>query len=415
MRVSGPLVRQITDKITEQELTPRVATLADFQRQDGSSIDTGIAIFFPGPHSFTGEDVVELQGHGGPVVMQMLLERVCELGARLANPGEYTERAFLNNRLDLAQAEAVADLITSSSKEAARAALRSLRGEFSDAVNSVDQGILKLRVKIEACLDFPEEEIDFLAAEDLQVESNDLIGELEDLIEKSKVGALLVSGFRMAIGGEPNVGKSSLLNRLVGEDRAIVTPVAGTTRDIVEGHALIDGLPVALADTAGLRDSTDPVEILGIDRAQRELETADAVLWVSDDRCPSEPPSISLPLIHVLNKCDLTGKPAGILNGGLVRISALTGDGMAALQKAIKDLAGYAKEESAFAGRPRHLLSFGAALTQVENARRELQHGDGDLAAECFRVAHEHLGSIVGITTADDVLGEIFGTFCIGK
>ena len=415
MRVSGLQVRQISKHITKQDLKSRLATLADFQRQDGSVIDRGIVILFPGPRSFTGEDVVELQGHGGPVVMQMLLERVCELGARLAQPGEFTERAFLNSQLDLTQAEAVADLIASSSEQAARAAFRSLTGEFSDAVNSVDRGILKLRAKIEACLDFPEEDLDFLANGELQAEVGNLNRDLNALIESAKAGSLLASGFRLAIGGMPNVGKSSLLNRLVGEDRAIVTPIAGTTRDVVEGNFQIDGLPISLADTAGLRESNDPLEILGIDRARKELASADLVLWVSDDRHPSKPPNISLPVIHLLNKCDLTNGPPGMLSDGSVRISALTGDGIPVLLDAIRAKAGYSKEGVIFVGRPRHIFGLSSAFAEAQNANRKLLEGNGELAAEALRLAHEYLGAIVGVTTADDVLSEIFSSFCIGK
>ena len=415
VRLSGRTSHDVASRLAHQKFEPRRATLASFLGEDGTPIDTGLVLWFQAPRSYTGEDVIELHGHGSPVVMEMLLNRVCELGARPANPGEFTERAFLNGRLDLAQAEAVADLIQSSSEEGSRAAQRSLRGEFSDAVRGVGELLLRIRVHVEAALDFPEEEIDFLAEPALTATVEEAILRLHEVIRKSNSGSLLVSGVRIAIGGSPNVGKSSLLNRLVGHDRAIVTPAAGTTRDVVEGQFFIRGMPVTVADTAGLRETNDPIEVLGMERAHAAFRDSDCILWLTDDRQTDALPPLARPLIHVRNKCDLSGNPPGRLEDGSVRTCALTGLGLERLQEAIAKKAGLVSGDAVFAGRPRHLTCLRAAAKEVRAGLDQLGLGNGDLAAESFRLAQEQLGRIVGETTSDDLLGEIFSTFCIGK
>ena len=397
----------------------RQAELVDFRDTDGTAIDRGIVLFFPAPDSMTGEDVVELQGHGGAVVMDRLLERACTLGARIARPGEFTERAFLNDKIDLAQAEAVADLIDSASKRAARAAMRSLAGEFSARVIEIDRAVLDLRVYLEAAIDFAEEEIDFIAGSDAARRLDaveDLIG---GLMAESRRGEALREGLDVVIAGPPNAGKSSLKNRLLAENRAIVTDIPGTTRDLLKADIEIEGVPVRLTDTAGLRAGGDAVEMIGVERALSAVDQADLVLVVEDATVPSASADSTVDVaaerrLMIRNKIDLTNDEAG-RNGDEVRISALTGDGIGALRTAIAEIAGASPGEGAYLARKRHLDALGDAARHVAAARGRVQQGFGDLAAEELRRAQTSLGEIVGATSADDLLGEIFASFCIGK
>ena len=418
MRVSGTGLGELLQGILGRVPAPRQAELADFSDADGAAIDRGIVIYFPAPQSMTGEDVVELQGHGGPVVMDRLLERACELGARIARPGEFTERAFLNDKIDLAQAEAVADLIDSASKRAARAAMRSLEGEFSARVAEIDRAVLDLRVYLEAAIDFAEEEIDFLAESDALEKLQAIAGHIEHLAVESRRGEALREGLDVVIAGPPNAGKSSLLNRLLAENRAIVTDVPGTTRDLLRADIEIEGVPIRLTDTAGLRAGGDRVETIGVERARTAIAQADLVLAVED--AMAMPPGdmgladIAPNRIRVRNKVDLTGEQPGG-SGEVIRISALNGDGVDALRATIAKIAGVAPGEGAYLARKRHLDALAAASDRCAAAGERLGEGFGDLAAEELRQVQTHLGDIVGITTVDDLLGEIFGSFCIGK
>ena len=417
VRISGPTCRDVAQALLGEVPSPRIATHADFRAADGEILDTGIALYFPAPASYTGEDVLELQGHGSPIALDRVVSHILEQDVRLANPGEFTERAFRNDKLDLAQAEAVADLIASASAEAARAATRSLSGEFSRRVQALDQGVLTLRVYIESAIDFAEEEIDFLGDREQSERLTAMQALVEELIERSNAGLTMQIGLDVAIAGHPNVGKSSLLNQLLGEDRAIVTSTAGTTRDTLHGELSIDGLPVRLTDTAGLRASDDPIEVMGMKRAEAALAKADCVLWVVDDADESgQPPAAYLDkTLVVRNKCDLTGTAPGSLDEETFRTCALTGAGLTELREGLKNVAGFRSGIDAFAGRPRHIASLKRAQAALLTAARELADREGELVAENLRVAHECLGEIVGATTSDDLLGEIFATFCIGK
>ena len=425
VRVSGTGLEDILRGIVGRIPPPRQAALADFSDADGIAIDRGIVIYFPSPQSMTGEDVVELQGHGGPVVMDRLLGRVCELGAKIARPGEFTERAFLNDKIDLAQAEAVADLIDSASKRAARAAMRSLEGEFSARLVEIDRAVLDLRVYLEASIDFAEEEIDFLAESDALERLQAIEARIGDLAVESRRGEALREGLDVVIAGPPNAGKSSLLNRLLAENRAIVTDVPGTTRDLLRADIEIEGVPIRLTDTAGLRAGGDRVETIGVERARAAIANADLVLAVEDAmKVPpggglrsvdaEYPIDVAPNRIRVRNKIDLTGETPG---GGedMVRISARNGDGVSALRSAIVGIAGVAPGEGAYLARKRHLDALDAAAHRSVAARERLDEGFGDLAAEELRQVQSHLGEIVGLTTVDDLLGEIFSSFCIGK
>jgi len=415
VRVSGAAVPEISGKLLGAVPGPRHATHAVFRDARGEPVDEGIALYFPAPHSYTGEPVLELQGHGGPVVMQALLAACLDAGARLAEPGEFTRRAFLEGKLDLAQAEAVADLIDAASREAARSALRSLSGEFSAAVSAMQSRLVELRALTEAMLDFPEEELDALHREDAAARLDAVRRALDDVLAKSRQGSLLRSGIHVVLAGRPNVGKSSLLNRLAGEERAIVTPVAGTTRDALREPIQIEGVPLVLVDTAGLRVSSDLVERLGVERAQRELERADVVIAVFDatqgrDELQTVPASAAR--IDVYNKIDLArgfAAPAGV-----VAVSAKTGEGLEALRKAILDAAGWSSSgEPVFLARERHLRALERARGHLEAAARETRRWE--FFAEELRLAHAALGAITGEFGADDLLGEIFARFCIGK
>jgi tRNA modification GTPase len=415
VRVSGPAVRQIAELVVGSVPRERHAMLARFMDAHGETIDQGIALFFPAPHSYTGEDVMELQGHGGPVVMQALLAACVDAGARLAEPGEFTRRAFLEGRLDLAQAEAVADLIDAATREAARSAMRSLSGEFSAAISAIASQLVELRALTEAQLDFPEEEIDSLHRDAALQRLSRVRAALEDLLQRSERGSLLRTGVHAVLAGRPNVGKSSLLNRLAGEERAIVTPLPGTTRDALREPVQIEGMPLVIVDTAGLRDASDEIERLGIARTERELEQADVIVLVHEagvsDHIEHAITS-DVPRIEVYNKIDL--RPGFVPPSGAVGVSARTGEGLAALQAAILRAAGWSSAgESVFLARERHLRALGEARADLANAASEL--GRWELFAEELRLAHDALAGITGAFTADDLLGEIFGRFCIGK
>lgn len=427
VRVSGPEVPRIAEAILGLLPPPRIARLSSFRDQEGAVIDSGLAIYFPAPASFTGEAVLELQGHGGPVVVDMVLQSVLSLGARLAEPGEFSRRAYLNDKLDLAQAEAIADLIDARTRAAARSAVRSLGGALSDRVNDIAALIISLRMYVEAAIDFPEEEIDFLADGDVAARLDALIERVEELQARAHNGRLLHDGLRLVIAGLPNAGKSSLLNALTGQDSAIVTEVPGTTRDVLRETIEIDGLPIHLVDTAGLRDTQDPVEIVGVRRAEAEIATADHALWVYDGSSDTGlagldqanlPGGVTLTRVH--NKADLSGLPPGLhdVDGvAEIRLSARTGDGVDLLRHYLKRLVAYDDAgEGDFSARRRHLDAVARSLDALRTGRTALQsHQAGELLAEDLRAAHRALMTITGEVSADDLLGEIFGSFCIGK
>jgi tRNA modification GTPase len=414
VRVSGPAAPAIAKAVLGLVPGPRHATHAVFRDAGGEALDDGIALYFPSPDSYTGESVLEFQGHGGPVVMQALLAACLDAGARLAEPGEFTRRAFLEGKLDLAQAEAVADLIDSASREAARSALRSLSGEFSAALGVLQSQLVELRALTEAMLDFPEEDVEAMHREDAAARLRAIRAALDAVFVKSRQGSLLRSGIHVVLAGRPNVGKSSLLNRLAGEERAIVTPVPGTTRDALREPVLIEGIPLVLVDTAGLRISSDLVERMGIERTRRELERADVVIAVfeaSRGRDELENLPAGVPRIEVYNKLDLA--PGFSAPAGALAVSAKTGEGLDVLRKAILQVAGWSSSgEPVFLARERHLRA-------LERARAHLQTAAGEkrweLFAEELRLAHAALGTITGEFTSEDLLGEIFSRFCIGK
>jgi len=414
VRTSGPAVRRIAQVLLGQLPAPRHAALMKFRDAGGQLLDEGIALYFPAPHSYTGEDVLELHGHGGPVVMQMLLATCLDSGARLAEPGEFTRRALLEGRLDLAQAEAVADLIDAASREAARCALRSLSGEFSAAIEALRMALVELRALTEAQLDFPEEELDEFHREASARRLVAVRAALDQVLDQSRQGSLLRSGIHVVLAGSPNVGKSSLLNRLAGEERAIVTPIPGTTRDALREPIHIEGVAVILVDTAGLRTSSDAIEQLGMARTQQELGRADVVLAVYEAGSDL-PPLRNLPevaRIEVYNKVDL--RPGFEAPQGAIAVSARTGEGLAELRRAILSAAGWsATGESVFLARERHLRALSAARTHLGRAAAE--QARWELFAEELRLAHDHLATITGAFSADDLLGEIFSRFCIGK
>ena len=419
VRVSGPLARTIGEALVSKPLPPRVAVHGRFHRDD-ALIDDGLALFFQGPRSFTGEDVVELHGHGGPMVMQMLLDAALAGGARLALPGEFTERAFLNGKLDLAQAEAVADLIASASVAAAKGALRSLTGQFSQAVRRIDEDILELRIYVEAAIDFPEEEVEFLGQGRVQARIENLVKALADLKSSGRQGVLLNQGISVAIIGPPNVGKSSLLNRLSGEDAAIVTDIPGTTRDLLKVDLTLDSLPIRLVDTAGIRRTQDPIEAEGVRRARSEAGLADLVLEVREAGAANGPnmDATAGQTIMVENKIDLSGAAPGLVAGEppTVRTSCRTGAGIADLVAFIKRRVGFTEDGTAFSARHRHLEAMEGALQALRSAVAHLDaDAPGEIIAEDLRIAHQALGEITGEVTADDLLGSIFRSFCIGK
>jgi tRNA modification GTPase len=427
VRISGPLTVLIAEAVLGARPAPRTATFTTFRDTDGAAIDQGIALYFPAPRSFTGEDVLELQGHGGPVVMDLLLRRVLAMGARLARPGEFSERAFVNGKIDLAQAEAIADLIESATETAARLATRTLEGVLSRRVADLVEGLIHLRTFVEAALDFPDEDIDLLTGPQVATQAARLVHETRDLIASARQGQLVREGLQVVIAGPPNAGKSSLLNALCGTDRAIVTAVPGTTRDLLREAIQIDGMPLHLIDTAGLRPSADPIEQEGIRRARRQIEQADQVLWVFDGLADPEHRATAsvelparIPVTFVRNKVDLTGFSAGrrdTLAGVEIAVSALTGTGLDALRAHLKAIAGFQGADSGeFLARRRHLDALERALEHLEQAQLTLAAtGGAELAAEDLRQAQQTLGEITGAFTSEDLLGRIFAGFCIGK
>ncbi|HEY0719664.1 MAG TPA: tRNA uridine-5-carboxymethylaminomethyl(34) synthesis GTPase MnmE [Gammaproteobacteria bacterium] len=427
IRISGALCAAIAQRTLGRLPKPREATLLPFLDTQGEQIDEGIALYFPAPNSFTGEDVLELQGHGGPVVMDMILAAVQQMGARLARPGEFSERAFLNGKIDLAQAEAIADLIDSSSNEAARSALRSLNGEFSQRISTLSAQFVQLRTYVEAAIDFPDEEIDFLeegaVGEQLAVQR----ATLQSILEAAQQGSLLREGMTVVLAGLPNAGKSSLLNALAGQESAIVTDIPGTTRDLLREQITIDGMPLHIIDTAGLRESGDAVEQEGMRRAWRAIERADRVLLLIDDQAGitrSEadilqqlPAGIGVTVVR--NKIDLSGAKPSLQQGAHgeeIRLSAKYGHGMDLLRNHLKQVMGYQQGgEGAFMARRRHLAALHKADSHLELGVAALKVKRGELVAEELRLAHQALGEITGEFTTEDLLGRIFASFCIGK
>lgn len=424
VRISGSETENIARHMLGTLPQPRHATRTAFRDARENCIDAGIALYFPAPDSFTGESVLELQGHGGPAVMAMLVEAALALGARRARPGEFSERAFLNGKMDLAQAEAVADLIDSGTAQAARAAFRSLSGRFSAAVDTLQNELIRLRLHVEAAIDFPEEEIDFLADDALLQQLRNGEEAFTKLVEATRAGRVLRDGVQLVIVGKPNAGKSSLLNYLSGEDAAIVTDVAGTTRDILRERIDMDGLPVELIDTAGLRDDPDVIEAEGIRRAREVLQHADGVLLIQDasiDAVSDRPEDLpeDIPLLVIRNKVDLTGEAAGSRDDapGLIYFSAKTGAGNEALRQAIVRIAGYRDQgEGAFTARQRHVDALNEAQNHFLCGCAALREGGaGELLAEELRMAQDSLSAITGAFSSDDLLGRIFSEFCIGK
>lgn len=425
VRISGHGLNNIFLSLLGKTLRPRFASLSNFLDHDGSVIDEGLALYFPAPHSFTGEDVLELQGHGGNAVMQRLLKRCLALGVRLAEPGEFTKRAFLNDKLDLAQAESVADLIDAASEEAARSAVRSLQGEFSYAVHVVVERLIELRMLVEASIDFPDEDIDFLEAADALGKLSQVQEQLQQLQGKAKQGSLLREGVHVVLVGQPNVGKSSLLNQLAGEEVAIVTPIAGTTRDTVREEIEIKGVPFHILDTAGLRETSCEVEQIGIARTWAAVDKATMVLLLLDSRegiTPADEAILArlpdrLPVVQIYNKIDLLPREAGIERmAGVSRIfvSAKNGTGLDLLRQSLLEIAGWEQTgEGAFMARERHLRALDQASASLKNAEENWRQLE--FFAEELKLAQNALNSITGEFGADDLLGEIFCRFCIGK
>ncbi|WP_218139790.1 tRNA uridine-5-carboxymethylaminomethyl(34) synthesis GTPase MnmE [Basfia succiniciproducens] len=433
LRVSGPLATEVAKAVVDKELKPRMANYLPFKDEDGTILDQGIALYFKSPNSFTGEDVVEFQGHGGQVVLDLLLKRILQVkGVRLARPGEFSEQAFLNDKLDLAQAEAIADLIDASSEQAARSALKSLQGEFSKKINQLVDSVIYLRTYVEAAIDFPDEEIDFLADGKIEGHLNDLIGQLDKVRSEAKQGSILREGMKVVIAGRPNAGKSSLLNALAGREAAIVTDIAGTTRDVLREHIHIDGMPLHIIDTAGLRDATDEVERIGITRAWNEIEQADRVILMLDSTDPdskdldqakaeflSKLPG-NIPVTIVRNKSDLSGEKESIEEQEgftVIRLSAQTQQGVSLLREHLKQSMGYQTgTEGGFLARRRHLEALEHAAEHLQIGHIQLtQFHAGELLAEELRIVQDYLGEITGKFTSDDLLGNIFSSFCIGK
>lgn len=425
IRVTGPLSKSISKKILHQDLEPRYAYYGSFFDNDNNLIDKGVAIAFPGPNSYTGEDVVEFQGHGGVSVIRKLLETIISLDVRVAEPGEFTKRAFLNGKLDLVQAEAVQDLIQSSSEESALSAVRSLTGEFSEKINQILSELIALRVFVEATIDFSDEEIDFLESHEVSSKLHSLKLTLLNILESANQGAILRDGIHVAIAGKPNAGKSSLLNSLTKQPSAIVTDVAGTTRDVLKETIQIDGMPIHIIDTAGLHNSDNIIEQEGIRRAHTEINNADVVLLVYDASDKSVDLSIlpesvkDKPKIVIKNKIDLTGSKAGIQNiqnNPEISISAKNGDGINIVRKALADFAGLnSNTEGVFLARKRHIIAINETLSFINSAISQLDGGASELVAEDLRQAGMHLGQITGEFSSDDLLGQIFSSFCIGK
>jgi len=433
LRISGRAARDVAQAVLGKLPKPRYADYLPFQDADGSTLDQGIALWFPGPNSFTGEDVLELQGHGGPVILDLLLKRIVALeNVRIARPGEFSERAFLNDKLDLAQAEAIADLIDASSEQAARSAVNSLQGAFSQRIHHLVEALTHLRIFVEAAIDFPDEEIDFLSDGKIEAKLNTVMGDLDAVRAEARQGSLLREGMKVVIAGRPNAGKSSLLNALAGREAAIVTDIAGTTRDVLREHIHLDGMPLHIIDTAGLREASDEVERIGIERAWNEIEQADLVLFMVDGTttAATEPADIwpefmarlpaSLPIVVVRNKADITGEALGQteVNGqSLIRLSARTGDGVDLLRDHLKQVMGFNHNmEGGFLARRRHLQALEEAAQHLVQGKDQLLGAwAGELLAEELRLAQQSLSEITGEFTSDDLLGRIFSSFCIGK
>lgn len=428
VRLSGPAVAHIAGELLGDVPEPRRAALRIFRNADGEMIDGGLALYFPGPASFTGEDILELHGHGGPIVMDMLLARCLELGAKLAEPGEFSRRAFLNEKIDLTQAEAIADLIDSGSIEAARAASRSLQGEFSAAVHSLTEAVTETRMHVEAAIDFPEEEIDFLADTALRNRIERTLELCAQITAQARQGALLREGMTVVIAGQPNAGKSSVLNALAGYAAAIVTDIPGTTRDVLRERINIDGMPLHIADTAGLREVTDIVEAEGIRRAREEMSRADRILYVidatralDDEAAAHETNSLpkTVPVTWIFNKVDLSGGRARLEQSqpARVHLSATTGEGMELLRAHLKECMGFVGADAGtISARRRHLDALARAERHLQHAAEQLlEHHAGELMAEELRQAQQALAEITGEFTSDDLLGKIFASFCIGK
>lgn len=433
LRVSGPLASKVAEAVLGKTLTPRMANYLPFKDSNGETLDQGIALFFKAPNSFTGEDVLELQGHGGQVILDILLKRILEVeGVRIARAGEFSEQAFLNDKLDLAQAEAIADLIDATSEQAARSALKSLQGEFSNKINQLVDSVIYLRTYVEAAIDFPDEEIDFLADGKIEGHLNDIIQQLNGVRQEAKQGAILREGMKVVIAGRPNAGKSSLLNALAGREAAIVTDIAGTTRDVLREHIHIDGMPLHIIDTAGLREANDEVERIGIARAWEEIAQADQVLLMIDsteqkvDDFKAEwaeflaklPPN--MPVTVIRNKVDLSDEPEGLEqleNFTLIRLSAQTKVGVDLLRDHLKKSMGYqSSTEGGFLARRRHLQALEEAAEHLARGHVQLtQFFAGELLAEELRMVQNALSEITGQFTSDDLLGNIFSSFCIGK
>jgi len=425
IRISGTLVPEIAKHLSHRPLTPRLAQYSSFADEDGSVIDSGILLYFPSPASYTGEDVLELQGHGGSVVLDMLLRRVLSLGARLANPGEFTERAFLNNKLDLAQAEAVADLIESSTEQSVRSAQKSMQGVFSVQVNELVEELTELRTYVEAAIDFVDEEIDFLTDGVVENRMVKILYRIEQIQQTAQQGRLLRDGMTVVLAGKPNAGKSSLLNALAGHEAAIVTDIAGTTRDVLKERIQLDGMPLHIIDTAGLRESENAIEQEGIRRAHQEIKNADKILLLIDAREPDvESVLKTLPpgshITQIYNKIDLLGLEPEIKqteHGTQIYLSIKTGDGMELLKQHLKQSVGFNEAtDNVFIARRRHIEALNKGHQFVESALNQLRSSQaGELVAEDLRQAQNSLGEITGKFTSDDLLGKIFSSFCIGK
>lgn len=433
LRISGRGAKDVALAVLGKLPKPRYADYLPFRDAEGSTLDQGIALWFPGPNSFTGEDVLELQGHGGPVILDLLLKRVLALpDVRIARPGEFSERAFLNDKLDLAQAEAIADLIDASSEQAARSAMNSLQGAFSLRIHQLVEALTHLRIYVEAAIDFPDEEIDFLSDGKIEAQLNGVMADLNGVRAEARQGSLLREGMKVVIAGRPNAGKSSLLNELAGREAAIVTDIAGTTRDVLREHIHIDGMPLHIIDTAGLREASDEVERIGIERAWNEIEQADRVLFMVDGTttAATEPAEIwpefmarlpsTLPITVVRNKADITGETLGLseVNGhSLIRLSARTGEGIDLLREHLKQSMGFTSNmEGGFLARRRHLQALEQAAQHLVQGKEQLVSAyAGELLAEELRLAQQALSEITGEFTSDDLLGRIFSSFCIGK
>ncbi len=439
VRISGPLTKSISKKLLKQDIAPRYALFTSFCGTIGTKnnqiIDQGIALWFPGPQSFTGEDVLELQGHGGQVIVDLLIRNILAAGARMARPGEFSERAFLNDKLDLAQAEAIADLIDSSSEQAAQSALRTLQGDFSKRINALVEALIQLRLYVEAAIDFPEEEIDFLADGKIMSELDEIIAILQQVIEQASFGTVLTEGMTVVMAGLPNAGKSSLLNQLSGRDSAIVTDIPGTTRDLLREHIQIDGMPLHVIDTAGLRVSGDAIEQEGIKRAWQEIKQADRILLVVDSSTltATHPHDIwpefidqldSLEKITIIqNKVDRSKLSVKLIERNtdnpfpIIRLSAKEGLGLDLLRQHLKSCMGFTSSvEGSFSARRRHLVALQQSLKLLDSGKQQLESANaGELLAEDLRLAQQCLSEITGAFTNDDLLGKIFSSFCIGK